>query len=138
MPGQPGASTANYNPIQVYTCNSTGAQQWTEVSSSNTLRVLGKCLDVNGSNTGNGTPVDLFDRNGTGAQVWIPWGNGAFCNPQSNKCLDQVPRRHRLVHQLRHPGPDLGLLRQRQPVVGIRLPGTKLTLTFPPCLDRLF
>ena len=39
------ASTANYNPIQVYTCNGTNAQQWT-VESNNTLQALGKCLDV--------------------------------------------------------------------------------------------
>src|ERR1700745_295306 len=49
-----GASTADFNPIQVYTCNSTNAQQWT-VASGNTLQVLGMCLDVNGAGTANGT-----------------------------------------------------------------------------------
>src|SRR5258707_14730736 len=39
------ASTAAYNPIQVYTCNGTNAQQWT-VGSNSTLQVLGMCLDV--------------------------------------------------------------------------------------------
>ena len=85
-----GANSANYTPVQIYTCNGTNAQHWDEVSSGSTLRALGKCLDVNGGRTGDGTPVDLFDCNGTGAQVWIPQGNGAFFNPQSNKCLDDT------------------------------------------------
>ncbi|WP_308288789.1 ricin-type beta-trefoil lectin domain protein [Streptomyces humicola] len=84
-----GASTANFNPIQVYTCNGTGAQQWT-VAAGNTLQVLGKCMDINGGGTTNGTTVDLYDCNGTGAQVWQPQSNGALLNPQSGKCLDDT------------------------------------------------
>jgi mannan endo-1,4-beta-mannosidase len=83
------SSTTNLNPIQVYTCNGTGAQQWT-VGSNNTLQVLGKCLDVAGGGTANGTAVDLFDCNGTGAQVWQPQANGSLLNPQSGKCLDDT------------------------------------------------
>jgi chitinase len=75
--------TTDYNPIQVYTCNNTSAQQWT-VESNGTL---GKCLDVNGGNTTNGTVVDLYDCNGTAAQTWSPQPNGALVNPQSGKCL---------------------------------------------------
>jgi chitinase len=81
------ASTADYNPIQVYTCNSTAAQQWT-VEPNAALQVLGKCLDVNGVDTANGTTVDLYDCNGTCAQTWVPQPNGALVNPQSGKCLD--------------------------------------------------
>ena len=80
------ALTTDYNPIQVYTCNNTNAQQWT-VESNGTLQVLGKCLDVNGGDTTNGTVVDLYDCNGTGAQTWVPQPNGALVNPQSGKCL---------------------------------------------------
>ena len=47
------ASTADFNPVQVYTCNGSGAQQWT-VESNNTLQVLGKCLDVNAAGTADG------------------------------------------------------------------------------------
>ena len=83
------ASTANFNPIQVYTCNGTNAQQWT-VESNNTLEVLGKCLDVDGAGTANGTTVDLYDCNGTVAQVWQPQSNGALVNPNSGKCLDDT------------------------------------------------
>ena len=69
------ASTADFNPIQVYTCNGTNAQDWT-VNSNGTLTVLGDCLDVTGAGTANGTLVDLYTCNGTGAQVWEPQSNG--------------------------------------------------------------
>ncbi len=82
-----GASTANFNPVQVYTCNGTNAQQWT-VESNGSLQTLGKCLDVDAAGTANGTTVDLYDCNGTGAQVWQPQSNGALLNPASGKCLD--------------------------------------------------
>jgi hypothetical protein len=84
-----GASTAEYNPIQVYTCNGTGAQQWT-VEPNNTLEVLGLCLDVDAAGTANGTLVDLYSCNGTGAQVWEPQPDGALLNPSSGKCLDDT------------------------------------------------
>lgn len=84
------ASTANFNPIQVYTCNGSAAQQWTVVQAGSTLHVLGKCLDINGGGTANGTLVDLYDCNNTGAQVWVPQSNGSLYNPASNKCLDDT------------------------------------------------
>jgi hypothetical protein len=83
------ASTAEYNPVQVYTCNGTDAQDWT-VAAGNTLQVLGMCLDVDGGGTANGTTVDLYSCNGTGAQVWVPQSDGELINPQSGKCLDDT------------------------------------------------
>jgi len=83
------ASTADFNPIQVYTCNGTSAQQWT-VESNNTLEVLGGCLDVAGAGTANGTLVDYYPCNGTAAQVWDPQSNGELLNPNSGKCLDDT------------------------------------------------
>ena len=83
------ASTAQFNPIQVYTCNGTGAQQWT-VGSNGALQVFGMCLDVASAGTTNGTKVDLYSCNGTGAQVWQPQSNGALLNPNSGKCLDDT------------------------------------------------
>jgi hypothetical protein len=82
------SSTANYNPVQIYTCNGTAAQQWTVVQAGSTLRVLGKCLDVYAAGTANSTKVDLYDCNGTGSQVFIPQSNGSLLNPQSGRCLD--------------------------------------------------
>jgi hypothetical protein len=84
------SDTTNFNPIQVYTCNGTPAQQWTVVEAGSTLHVLGKCLDINGGGTANGTKVDLYDCNNTAAQVWIPQPNSSLYNPQSNKCLDDT------------------------------------------------
>jgi chitinase len=83
------ASSANFTPVQVYTCNGTSAQQWT-VAAGNTLQALGKCLDVDAAGTANGTTVDLYDCNGTGAQVWVPQSNGSLLNPASGKCLDDT------------------------------------------------
>ncbi|NUR59250.1 MAG: family 16 glycosylhydrolase [Catenulispora sp.] len=83
-----GSSTANYNPVQIYGCNGTAAQQWTVVQAGSTLHVLGKCLDVYAGGTANGTKVDLYDCNNTAAQVFIPQSNGSLYNPQSGRCLD--------------------------------------------------
>ena len=85
-----GASTANFNPVQVYTCNGTAAQQWTVVQAGSTLHVLGKCMDINGGGTADGTAVDLYDCNNTAAQVFVPQSNGSLYNPQSGKCLDDT------------------------------------------------
>ena len=83
------ASTADFNPIQVYTCNGTNAQDWT-VNSNGTLTVLGDCLDVAGAGTANGTLVDLYPCNGTGAQSWVHESNGELVNTNSGKCLDDT------------------------------------------------
>jgi chitinase len=83
------ASTANFNPIQVYTCNGSGAQDWT-VNSNGSLTVLGNCLDVAGAGTANGTLVDLYTCNGTGAQSWVHESNGELVNTNSGKCLDDT------------------------------------------------
>ena len=83
------ASTAAFNPIQVYNCNGTGAQQWS-VESNGSLEVLGRCLDVDAAGTANGTLVDLYSCNGTGAQDWVHESNGELENPNSGKCLDDT------------------------------------------------
>jgi beta-glucanase (GH16 family) len=85
-----GASSGNFTPVQVYTCNGTAAQQWTVVKAGSTLRALGKCLDINGGGTADGTAADLYDCNDTAAQVFIPQSDGALYNPQSGKCLDDT------------------------------------------------
>jgi Ricin-type beta-trefoil lectin domain/Glycosyl hydrolases family 16 len=85
-----GANSANYTPVQVYTCNGTSAQQWTVVQAGSTLHALGKCMDINGGGTADGTTVDLYDCNNTAAQVFIPQSNGSLYNPQSGKCLDDT------------------------------------------------
>jgi ricin-type beta-trefoil lectin protein len=83
------ASTADFNPVQVYTCNGTNAQDWT-VESNGSLEVLGGCLDVAGAGTANGTLVDYYPCNGTGAQSWVHESNGELVNTNSGKCLDDT------------------------------------------------
>ncbi|HEY2578670.1 MAG TPA: glycoside hydrolase family 3 C-terminal domain-containing protein [Streptosporangiaceae bacterium] len=82
-------NNTNATKVEVYTCNGTNGQQWTE-EPNGTVHADGKCLDVTGGGTANGTLVDLFQCNGTGAQVWQPQANGALLNPQSNACLDDT------------------------------------------------
>src|SRR3984957_11998867 len=91
------ASTADFNPIQVYTCNGTNAQSWT-VNSNGTLTVLGDCLDVAGAGTVNGTLVDLYPCNGTGAQSWVHESNGELVKTNSRAGLG-----HTRVRGLRRP-----------------------------------
>jgi hypothetical protein len=82
------SSNANGNPVQIYTCNGTGAQQWTYVEAGSTLHVLGKCLDIPGGATAQGTKLQIWDCNNTAAQVWIHRADGSYYNPQANRCLD--------------------------------------------------
>jgi beta-glucosidase len=91
-------STTNLNPVQIYTCNGTVAQQWTVTG--NTLQVLGKCLDVNAAGTANNTLVQIYDCNGTVAQVWQPQANGSLLNPNSGRCLDDPAASTTLSTQL--------------------------------------
>jgi hypothetical protein len=84
------SSTANYNPVWLYTCNNTGAQQWTFDTADDSLQALGMCMDIADGGTADGTLVDLYYCNGTGAQVWEPQSDGALYNPQSGRCLDDT------------------------------------------------
>jgi beta-glucosidase len=84
-----GDSNANGTKVEIYTCNGTNGQQWTE-EPNGTVHSGGSCLDVSGGGTANGTPVDLNACNGSGAQVWQPQSNGSLVNPASGKCLDDT------------------------------------------------
>jgi type 1 glutamine amidotransferase len=81
-----GSNTADGTQVQLWTCNNTGAQNWTRTGQ--TIRALGKCLDVSGGGTANGTRVQLWTCNNTGAQNWVVESGGAVRNPQSNRCLE--------------------------------------------------
>ncbi|GAB3825085.1 ricin-type beta-trefoil lectin domain protein [Dactylosporangium cerinum] len=79
------ASSANGTQVQLYTCNGTGAQQWT-VGDDGTIRALGKCLDVAAASTANGTKIQIWDCNGSGAQQWSKQSDGTLRS--LGKCLD--------------------------------------------------
>ena len=82
-----GSGTADGTKIQLYTCNGSGAQQWT-LPGDGSIRGLGKCLDVRSSGTANGTFVQLWTCNGSGAQRWQADGSQRLVNPQSGRCMD--------------------------------------------------
>ncbi len=62
-------------------------QQWT-LNSDQTMRTMGRCLDILGNSTSIGAKADLYDCNGVGGQKWVPQSNGSLLNPQSGLCLD--------------------------------------------------
>ncbi len=80
-----GSATANGTAVQLYTCNGTGAQQWT-VGTDGTLRALGKCLDVSAASSADGTKIQLWDCNGSAAQTWTAGADGTL--RALGKCLD--------------------------------------------------
>ncbi|MER7176634.1 ThuA domain-containing protein [Streptomyces mesophilus] len=82
-----GGASADGTQVQIYTCNTSAAQQWT-VAADQTLRALGKCLDVSGGGSADGTKIQLWTCNGSGAQKWVAQSDGTVRNPQSAKCLD--------------------------------------------------
>ncbi|WP_181871131.1 beta-1,3-glucanase family protein [Sphaerisporangium album] len=77
----------NNTPVQLWDCQSSAKDQfWTW--SGQTLRTLGRCLDVQSGGTANGTLLQLYDCNNSGAQNWVQLSNGSIQNPQSGRCVD--------------------------------------------------
>ncbi|WP_442877657.1 ricin-type beta-trefoil lectin domain protein [Dactylosporangium sp. AC04546] len=85
-----GAATANGTAVQLYTCNGTGAQQWTRASDG-TLRALGKCLDISGPSSADGTVTHLWDCHTGSSQKWTyNASTQQLVNQYSGKCLDAM------------------------------------------------
>jgi hypothetical protein len=83
------SGTADGTPVQLWSCNGSGAQGWTYApGAGGTARALGKCLDVSNGGTANATKVQLWTCNGSGAQRWAAGPNSSLVNPQSGRCLD--------------------------------------------------
>ena len=72
--------------MQLYTCNSTGAQTWI-VLGDGTLSAFGKCIDVRDGATSPDTVVQLYTCNGTPAQSWVYQANRTLKNTKSGLCL---------------------------------------------------
>lgn len=53
----------------------------------NTLKTLGRCLDIKGNSTAPGTQVQLWGCSDIGGQKWEQQPDGALRNPQSGLCL---------------------------------------------------
>lgn len=80
------SKTANKTPILMYNCNSNLNQKFMTLSSDNTIRVLGKCLDPS-TGAPNAASVHIFDCNGSIHQKWIITSSGQIVNVKGNNCL---------------------------------------------------
>jgi hypothetical protein len=76
-----GGVAADGQPVQLYTCNHSAAQQVT-YAADGTVRLLGRCLAAAG--TGNNSPVST----GACTQKWTHQSTGALINVASGRCLD--------------------------------------------------
>lgn len=94
------AKTTAGNPVDVYTVNGTGAQQWnfsnTGVNPAGDFNLAVSfgafCLEVAGGGTANGTKIDLSPCNGHNNQAWHVAPVGSFFTLQPanapGSCLD--------------------------------------------------
>ncbi|HZG04577.1 MAG TPA: glycoside hydrolase family 19 protein [Streptomyces sp.] len=82
-----GANSANGTAVQLYECNGTAAQRWSNPGDG-TLRALGKCLDVVDRSTADGAAVQLWDCTGGANQQWVVTAAHDIVNPAADKCLD--------------------------------------------------
>ncbi|MFE2722592.1 alpha-N-acetylglucosaminidase TIM-barrel domain-containing protein [Kitasatospora sp. NPDC059327] len=90
----PNADATNGKALQLYSCNSTEAQQWTPgTGTDRTIRAKGRCMDVRWGATTAGTVVQIHECNGTPAQDWISAPDGTLKNTKSGLCLATVAGR---------------------------------------------
>ncbi|WP_431967751.1 glycoside hydrolase family 19 protein [Actinacidiphila sp. bgisy160] len=82
-----GANSANGTAVQLYDCNGTNAQRWSNPGDG-TLRALGKCLDIVDRSTADGAAVQLWDCAGSANQQWVVTAAHDIVNPAADKCLD--------------------------------------------------
>jgi hypothetical protein len=79
---------ANGTPIQLYTCNGTGAQQ-VQLQNDGSIRMRSRCLDV-GSTAGN-AQVQLWDcAPADSSQRWFQRPDGQIENAVSGRCLSTI------------------------------------------------
>lgn len=79
-----GGISSDGTPIQLWTCNGTGAQNLKWSSADGTLQVLDKCLDTGGSS------LQLLSCNGSDTQKWRWRRQNRLVNPKSGTCLTIV------------------------------------------------
>jgi chitosanase len=84
-----GGNATNHAKVQLYGCNATVAQTWTQMNDG-TLRNQGLCLDIRQGHLKPKTPIQLYTCNGTISQVWSVSTGGVISNPNSGLCLDDM------------------------------------------------
>jgi hypothetical protein len=80
-----GGTAAEGQPVQVYTCNHTAAQQVSHAA-DDTLRMLGRCLAATGA--ANGAAITTTTCAASAGQQWSLRADGTLRNPASGRCLD--------------------------------------------------
>ncbi|MFD9048177.1 ricin-type beta-trefoil lectin domain protein [Streptomyces zaomyceticus] len=78
-----GASSANGQPIQIYTCNSGGGQRYS--LTGDVLKVFNKCVTAMGTTAGSVIQNQPCD--GSAAQTWNRRADGTLHNPASGRCI---------------------------------------------------
>ncbi|MFJ9734126.1 arabinofuranosidase catalytic domain-containing protein [Streptomyces sp. NPDC101171] len=78
----------NGTTVQLWDCQTWAVDQHWFHQADNSLKMLGRCLDIEGNATANGAKVELWDCNGVGGQKWVQRTDGSLLNPQSGRCLD--------------------------------------------------
>jgi YVTN family beta-propeller protein len=82
-----GDSAVNDTPVTTATCDGSPGQHWA-VTSTGTLQVHGKCLDIYREEKTNKAPVEIWTCTGGANQQWRATTAGTLVNPVSGKCLD--------------------------------------------------
>ncbi|MGI4894832.1 MAG: ricin-type beta-trefoil lectin domain protein [Janthinobacterium lividum] len=73
--------------VQLWNCQVAAKDQhWTW--SGQTLRTLGRCLDVAGGVNAAGVKLQLANCNGGGYQNWVSQSDGSLKNPTTGRCTD--------------------------------------------------
>ena len=74
--------------VQLWDCQQATSvdQKWTW--SGQTLRSLGRCLDIAGGVNAAGTKLQLATCNGGGYQNWVVNADGSMSNPATARCID--------------------------------------------------
>jgi cell division septation protein DedD len=97
------------NKVDLYACNGTSAQHWTE-QSNGTISLYGKCLDVYQAKKTNGAKLDLYTCNGGLNQRWTFNASHEIISAASGKCIDDPASTKKNGTQLQiwscHGGPN--------------------------------
>jgi hypothetical protein len=77
------------NPVYLWQCNGTAAQQWKLQPDGSIVNATGMCLDARGGATADGTPIQLSDCNGRDGQRWTYSVDRQLIGT-GGRCLDAI------------------------------------------------
>jgi len=84
----PNSSQTDGAPLQIFDCNGTGAQGWSQLANGS-IQVFGRrCLDTVNGGTNVGTRAVSAVCDGTESQQWTFGADGTIVNHLSGLCLD--------------------------------------------------